>query len=309
MKLRYMPISVVAAVSLAACGSTTAHSDSPTASPTTSVSGALTGDNVDGLRVALLWRAADSKVHVQGDVAIVDGKFEVPLASPSAGDMVGVDANDPCIAQYDPGFNQTDSAVVSATTATPAAAALTLARAAFVVYRDLNGNGAFDVDPVTSVTTDTIVGGERNLLLTYYAGGSAFDYEKVGGHAGFNLAWQGTAVDLAQVQLQIATAVDFPAEVCGGVESNFRSSIDATGGPPYRSYPAKDDTALQCAADGYSFTDANWTAVKCAAIPSGICLQGAEGLSTCNPAPDPHHAELTPGSALPAGWPCTVTGP
>jgi len=94
--------------------------------------------------------------------------------------------------------------------------------AGFVAYVDANGNGKLDLNGAYASSTDTILGGNRELVLTYLKDGGALDYEKLRDTsgilpaAGFNLAWTVGKrwMPLNIVQLKLDPKQGLPAPVC-----------------------------------------------------------------------------------------------
>lgn len=285
----------------------------------TTVSGSLTGDVPDGLRVAAVWRAADNTLHVQGDAAVANGKFTLSLAPLPSDFWVPTGTDNPAIGQYP------DEASPPATIDP---AELTSGLAQFVVYRDTNGNGALDLDPITSVTPDQFVASSPDLYLRYYAGGTDADYQKLSGvggptaHAGYNLLLRHETelhwVGLDQVTIALPTVVAQLLDVCPNVGREYGiktlPTADAGRDPYLQDYPNADDARLTCLANGYAFTFPNWVGADCAPGFKGLCADDT-GLAFCLTSPiDPDAGTVDggvsfpPGSLLPRNWPCVVDG-
>ena len=99
---------------------------------------------------------------------------------------------------------------------------LSAAVAGFVVYVDTNGNGKLDLSGQWAASTDTILGGASDLVLTYLKDGGALDYEKLRDGsgilptAGFNLAWTEKErwLPLNEVELKLTANAQLPYPVC-----------------------------------------------------------------------------------------------
>lgn len=231
------------------------------------ISGALTGVSIPAnARVALVYRtvatpgeASQAAVEVGSDVPVVAGKFTMnlgvpaeeyfssidgesqttdiappstrPLPEPSTslppssgsstsggGGAFGAAAIAPRLAPRD---------IVGGQITSPMSAAL----AGFVVYADTNGNGKLDLEGQYAASTDQILGGNTELILTYLRDGGALDYEKLRDKsgilpaAGFNLMWtQGRWLPLNVVELKLSASVRLPSAVCGSYGSSWGSS-------------------------------------------------------------------------------------
>jgi hypothetical protein len=100
---------------------------------------------------------------------------------------------------------------------------LRTAVAGFVLYRDTNGNGALDLEGSLAGSPDEILGGNTELVLQYFSGGSRLEYEKLRDtnnvlpHAGYNLLWvdknRWFALDLVELNL---TSRALPQPLCSG---------------------------------------------------------------------------------------------
>lgn len=323
MILRFTPLAALvglgAVAAVVACGSLSdpaIGSKAATPAVTTNdgnavvekVSGAITGSGAtDGLHVALVWRAADSTLHVQGESAVTDTKFSFDLTPPPSSYLV-----DPASTNDLVGY-------------APSTAPLQVAQAGFIVYQDTNGNGTFDLDPISGATSDTIVGSDYSLLIEYYVGGGDTDYQAhalsgITPHAGYNLLWRpnaGTAagvnqywlgLDAIELPLTIAPYGALAPEVCGGVQDDVRASIKGNADPFATIYPR----SVQCSADGYSFSLADWSIPNCEVQPASICQPPGWGPTVvCKPGADAGADggyAFAPGSPLPSNWPCAVDG-
>jgi hypothetical protein len=196
--------------------------------------------------------------------------------------------------------------------------ALSVAVAGFIVYVDANGNGKLDLEGEYASSPDTIVGGSKELLLTYLKGGGQLDYEKLRDksgilpNAGFNLAWdEGRWLPLNLVELKITNNAKLSSAVCEGDTDGYgetepvaRPSTQSSGGtgsgyPSGGTYPAPDDPALTCVDNGHKFTYGT-----CPTAPVGLCASEYEP-----PCAKSIHGFTTETGDPPAGWPCPITGP
>ncbi len=250
------------AVFAMACGGISDPTKDGSNDPVATVSGALIGTSVPAnARVALVWRTATSSTESGGyavgdDVAVVNGKFTMSLAVPAAAYFTGIDGTgefssssssgsvppslptgpvpEPAPAPADPGTGGSSSGGGKLpsfdTRLTPrdnvsgdfVTSPLSGAVAGFVVYVDANGNGKLDLSGAYASSTDTILGGNKELVLTYLKDGGALDYEKLRDRsgilptAGFNLAWTAGKrwVPLNVVQLKLDPSQGLPGPVC-----------------------------------------------------------------------------------------------
>ncbi len=160
---------------------------------------------------------------------------------------------------------------------------ITAAYAGFVVYVDANDNGKLDLAGTFAASPDTIVGGNRQLVLTYLRDGSSLDYEKMRDKAGvlpasaFNLMWTERErwLPLSAVELTIDSDARLPDAVCRlspnspvfsdagvagtasrGDNGNVGSKPSADGGTGTipTDYPNPSDPDLKCDPDGLTFT-------------------------------------------------------
>jgi hypothetical protein len=351
------------------------------------VSGSLTGTSVPAnARVALVWRNATAtgtngvaSVEVGSDVPVVDGKFTMSLAIPSAAYFASVDNNGfgssstfdtpvsgggSTVAPADPtatptptpaggsggkfgsAANAGNAAKNASAQLTPKDTAvggtisqpLTAAIAGFVVYADTNGNGKLDLAGEYAASTDTILGGNQELILAYLKDGGALDYEKLRDKsgilpaAGFNVAWsEGRWLPLNVVELKLGT-VNLPSVVCeaagntsgsgsGGVATTVSNGgaptpttptpspdIPADGGSaPSPSYPSPTDPNLQCSPDGKSFSYSEGSSCPPAPpAPVGLCAPNYDSTEPCASAG--YLTTLPTDGTVPANWPCPVAG-
>lgn len=203
---------------------------------------------------------------------------------------------------------------------------LSIAIAGFIVYVDANGNGKLDLEGEYASSPDTIIGGNKELLLTYLKGGGQLDYEKLRDKsgilpaAGFNLAWdEGRWLPLTLVELKITENAKLARAVCdtdgtngisggsGGTEESTPgfdpggSTSSSSGSSGGASYPAPDDPALTCMDNGHYFLYGT-----CPPAPVGVCA---------DPYPPPcaksghSYANVDCSDTPPPGWPCQITGP
>lgn len=241
------------------------------------VSGALIGTSVPaGARVALVWRTASSSSTSGGyavgdDVPVVAGKFTMSLAVPAAAYFSSLDSDTnfgdtPVATDVPPPTRTDDSTGVGSTpgssssgsggkafhavvtpkdnvSGTVITAPLSAAVAGFVIYVDTNGNGKLDLTGAYASTTDTVLGGNRDLTLTYLKDGGGLDYEKLRDRsgilptAGFNLAWisESRWVGLNLVELKLDATQGLPYSVCSTSGSNSGSgggSVDPVASTP-----------------------------------------------------------------------------
>lgn len=199
---------------------------------TARVMGALQGSVPTNARVAIVWQTRDGLAR-GADVAVVDGKFSMDLGAPpeaylfDADDKVGPgggegDTPDPTTDGLPVAF---DASIGTQTTANGTTTGLALRRgeAGFIVYLDENGNHELDFDE-NARAVETIVGAEKSLVLTFFADGTTFDYEKLGDgksapHEGYNLYLVGEGngqhwFPLDSIQLKVGEA-SLPISVCG----------------------------------------------------------------------------------------------
>jgi hypothetical protein len=209
---------------------------------------------------------------------------------------------------------------------------LTVATAGFVVYVDGNGNGKLDLEGEYASSPDTILGGNKELILAYLKGGGQLDYEKLRDksgilpNAGFNLAWdEGRWLPLSLVELQLTDKAKLPSAICssgyavsgsGGSGGSVpppeltEEEPDQTGprtndntAPPPDGYPAAGSPGLYCYDNGHSF----YYTGDCPPSPPppvGLCANGY-GESTIACASPSYTFD---GEDPPAGWPCPITG-
>ncbi len=256
-----------------ACGGISDPTKGGSNEPVATVSGALTGTSVPAnARVALVWRTAISTTEGGGyavgdDVPVVAGKFTMNLAVPAAAYFSPVDGSgefssssssgstppsignpEPAPAPADPapGTSSSGGGGLPAfnTKLTPrdnvsggfVTSPLTAAVAGFVVYVDTNGNGKLDLTGAYASSTDTILGGNKELVLTYLKDGGSLDYEKLRDTSGilptsgFNLAWTVGKrwVPLTVAELKLDPSQGLPSPVCSA--SGSSSGSGGTGG-------------------------------------------------------------------------------
>ncbi len=183
--------------------------------------------------------------------------------------------------------------------------AMSAALGGFVIYVDANGNGQLDVEPNSSLTTtDTIVGGNRELLLAHLRGGGTLAYEKLRDKAGvlpaagLNLMWSENErwLPLTAIELGLSTARVLPSAVCSGTTDTQPSS-----------YTEPSPSELVCAPDGRSYWYESGPCTMPPPAPPGLCSSDAPDIAYgCGGASGPVD-RLPPGEA-PAWWPCPVGG-
>ena len=317
------------------------------------VTGALTGTSVpDGTRVALVWRrGVAGGVEVGADVAVVGGRFAMDLAEPPSGYFFPLEASD-YVALNGEGRSTGASAPTTANgeaaldmpaPAPPGEGAATktksvvlrpqdsvsgqitqpmnVAVAGFVVYVDANGNGRLDLDGPEPSSSDRILGGNDELLLTFLKDGGALDYEKLRDRSGilpargYNLAWgQGRWLPLDLVELKLSEGERLPPSVCtstGGIaEPPSVVTFDAGAAPTDPTvgrYPPPDAPNLHCAPDGRSFQYLPPSDCTPPEPPrSGLCTPEAWDLPLVGCSGGGYGEALAAGEPPPPGWPCTV---
>ncbi|MEO6029352.1 MAG: hypothetical protein ABIR79_21010 [Candidatus Binatia bacterium] len=221
--------------------------------PTARVSGALSGTVPAHTRVAVVW-ATKTGLGRGADVAVDNGHFTIDLGAVPADALFDPSVDDSSnIGGYDPppsvgggsgGPDQvtasSDGGISTQTVAsgTTISVPIRIGQAGFIVYVDENDNHQLDFDAHGS-TTDTIIGANRDFVLTYLQNGSTVDYEKYRDRAntalslpqeGFNLRWEGGDGwrwwSLDQVQLEV-TQTSLPSIVCSALydDGNFTSVV------------------------------------------------------------------------------------
>lgn len=316
---------------------------------TASVSGAITGASVPaGAHVALVWRGPSGLV-VGEDVAVVNGHFSMDLTGAPPDDYFQTVHErsatkemlpSPASAAEEPAATDLPAqnagpqhlhpqATVSGAVNGPLRAAL----AGFVLYVDANGNGVLDLDAQTGTSTDTLLGGSDDLLLTYLRGGGNLDLEKLRDKSGilptrgYNLAWtEERWLPLDSVELTLDDTPELPNAVCHGGDSapdsttanpgssstdganGVRRDASADASPDAsRDGGMEDDSdggaspypeIITCAPDGRSFTASS--SGGCSQSTSGLC----GGYSDCTPSA--YGTAIPDGAPIPAGWPCPV---
>ncbi len=301
------------------------------------VTGALTGTNVPAnARVALVWRTGkNGGLAVGADVPVVNGKFSMTLSEPADAYFFPADAD---VAVDDTTENASPSAGSSSGTATtdpaptptpvPAGGRvirpldlvsggvvtgeLSAAVGGFVVYEDTNGNGQLDIVAPAS-TTDTVICGNRELMIADLRGGGTLDYEKLRDKAGIlpvqglNLMWsEGRWLGLDLVELKIASSsTRLPSDVC----VQYGTSLPLGGSGPDTNVPAPRAGQLQCSADGRSYSYVYDDTCTPYVPPAPTLCNGGyddEPYSTGCASPSAPVYTLKPGEAVPSDWPCPV---
>jgi hypothetical protein len=319
------------------------------------ISGALTGTTVPAdARVAVVWRKGNSGgFEVASDAPVVGGKFTLTLAVPPSsyfssldddgyGDSISggsgsgggsssgsYDPPPPPPAEPDPGSSTSGSGgyegkslqpqtTVSGEITSPLMAAV----AGFVVYVDANGNGKLDIEGSHAGSPDTILGGNRELVLAYLQGGGSLDYEKLRDRsgilpqAGFNLAWERGErwLPLNVVELKISDRQGLPSGVCGGTsyygeEPNVSppEPVPDMDGGAAPGYPHPDDPNLTCDPDGRGFSYyESYTCPEPDPVPQGLCTRGYDVPSVGCGGAGGWGTRLADGEPVPPGWPCPV---
>jgi hypothetical protein len=319
-----------------------------------------------GARVAVVWRNGTSGgVAVGAEADIIGGKFTMNLTVPPDGYFFPMEGNDydslngPNTVEARPspppedesgptsGSSGTDPGGTGSTSSSGGTSgstkvvqkmgtrtnvsggiteSLSVAVAGFIVYVDANGNGKLDLEGEYASSPDTILGGNKELLLTYLKGGGQLDYEKLRDksgilpNAGFNLAWdEGRWLPLNLVELKITENAKLSSAVCSGESGGYgggeeestpgynpeTQSSGGTGGstgsryPSGGTYPAPDDPALTCVDNGHKFTYGT-----CPPAPVGLCASEYPP-----PCARSIHGFTTETGEPPEGWPCPITGP
>ena len=299
---------------------------------TATVTGALTGTSVPAnARVALVWRTGQNGgLAVGADVPVVNGKFSMTLTEPPDGFFFSTEGT--AAVDETGGSAPPSTATADAPTSTPAPTPvpsgsrvirpldivsggivtgdLTAAVGGFVVYEDTNGNGQLDIVAPAS-TTDTVIGGNKELLIADLRGGGALDYEKLRDKSGIlpvqglNLMWsEGRWLGLDLVELKInSSSGRLPSSVC----FQYGTSLPL-GESPDTSYPSpRTPPAVQCSADGRSYTYVYDNSCEpYVPPPPTLCNGGGDSISECASAASPTYT-LKNGDPVPADWPCPVT--
>lgn len=333
--MRYIPLISLASfatiAALVACGSLSDPAQVGSVAKTQANDGVavtnISGSAPDGTHVAVVWRAADNRFYVSADAPVANGNFTLALVPPPSNYFVAGNPEHSKAADY---TSPVSPPVVSTNPNTNGP--LAVAEAVLIAYRDRNGNGVFDLDPMTSATSDTVVAASG--ILQYFVGGSSFDYEKLGAiggpavRAGYNLlvispanTWIWSGLD--NVALTTLGPDNYQIlGVCDDFAQNFLDTMDAGKDRYQTAYPASqeewaqispDGGLLHCSADGYAFTFGYWVEPDCLAGPSGLCGDLSR-IMFCKTSPkDPDAgldagASFPPGSLLPSNWPCDVDG-
>lgn len=295
----------------------------PSTESVAKVSGALQGASVpDGARVALVWRSGSTgPLAVSSDVAVINGAFTMALDPPpdsyfmSSGDSSEITIPNSVSNGF--AFNVAPRDTVSGGIVKPLAFAI----AGFVVYVDTNGNGKLDVDGSRWVeSTDTILGGNDEFVLTYLRDGSALDFKKLQDRsgasptAGYNLMWLvgESWLPLDGVELKLEQHSRLPSPICDdsdGTGSHTDSqgpggSRPGSSSPGSHPYPASDDPGVTCADGGTTYIYAPPMTDCITSDPvDGLCAPADETVCTTPPG---IRETLVPGAPVPEGWPCPI---
>jgi hypothetical protein len=332
-----------AALSLAfACGGISDPTRGGTTQHVATVSGALTGTSVPpGAHVALVWRKGPSGgLAVGADVPVVNNRFSMGLDVPPDDYFGDMNANSSVIL---PPSGSAGSASGGSSGATPGnlgANSLGLddtasgqitgplqgAVGGFIVYVDTDGNGQLDfANDRNATSSDQLIGGDKDIILTYLRGGAQLDYEKLRDRAGvlpaegFNLALEdGRWVPLYEVDLKIAPE-QLPTPVCdgGGFTGVSGGNVDVPtptttgnagttsptpgGSGPGPLYPSPGEPGLRCAPDCRSFTYAPPCPPAPPPPPPGLCTSYDILVGDCAGG---WGGSLASGAPVPKGWPC-----
>ena len=187
----------------------------------------------------------------------------------------------------------------------------------FVIYDDANGNGALDFLPdATLSTTDTILGGNTELVLVVLRGGGQLSYEKLRDKSGilpqpgFNLLWneQGRWFPLTAIELKLGKgSLALPSPVCASSfsdETAPSTGSSSSGSSGWGGTAPRSD--IECAPDGRSYW---WKPIPCeppAPVKPGLCYESyGETDSTCPSVPTSLQTLPEDGS-VPEGWPCPI---
>lgn len=236
---------------LAACGGISDPTVGGSSEHVSKITGALSGAAVPaGARVALVWKVGSSPSFAVGtDVAVADGKFTMDLTAPADSYFFAADGGEQ--SSSSPGMVGSTSGS-STTTGTDSikpldnvggsiAQDLSVAVAGFVVYVDTNGNGKLDIGGTSVTSTDQVIGGESQLILSYLRNGGPLDYEKLRDKAGvapvsgYNLRWDNGErwLPLNEVELKLASNVRLPSGVCfASGQGNISETAPSAGKSP-----------------------------------------------------------------------------
>lgn len=278
------------------------------------ITGRLTtasGDVPAGMRVAVVWRIVSSdsrRLIVGGDAPVSGDAFSITVAPPPLSTFVtipdgtvnpdGTFKTSPAPLPPEPGprtasfglrtLNEVGGSIVTDD--------LSIATGAFVLYRDLNGNGAFDVSDTDDLATpDEILGGNPDLVLSFLQGGGQLAYERLLDKAGntpargLNIGWLSEErwLPLTSVELALSSDTPLPDPLCRlGV-------VEATG-----------NEAPICSEDGRSYWYDEGTCSRAVETEVPSLCPGVVAL----PCSDGPVAVLPPGEEMPDGWPCNLTG-
>ncbi|WP_394830296.1 hypothetical protein LVJ94_27690 [Pendulispora rubella] len=323
--MKHLKLAVVASTAagaaLLACGGL---SDPSRQEGSLSLSGSLSGTALpNGAHVALVWRSgASGNVTIAADAPVVNGQYSLTVETPPDGyfftdDDDGTDAGPPPTGSSpgDLGLG-TQGESVGGQVTDP----LSRAVAGFLVYVDKNGDDELDAD-------DTILGGDRELSLTYFRGGASLSYEKLRDktgalpHAGFNLGWTEGWLQFDNADLTLSSKAELPGIVCGGglgprpfpdagTFDSGTGTFDAgrfdsgtggqdSGGGTGSGYPDPNDPRLHCRADGRSYS---YDPI-CQTVPRTLC-----SLHPAAQCEGVYGSGIPTGFPIPVGWPCPIPG-
>ncbi|HEY8074812.1 MAG TPA: hypothetical protein VIF62_11900 [Labilithrix sp.] len=361
MSRKLLFVSALAVATAFGCGSL-----SNTDPSIATVSGTLATPAPSGARVALVWHGPDKSWVVTNEAPVVSGGFSFDLTTAPPDSLFFVPtAND---AQLPPTVDNGSSGGSSGgsdtgTVSPPSSGGstsgggapqirpqdvvsggvtgpLNAAVAAFVLYMDTNGNGAFDVSGPDAASPDQILATSNELMLVYLRDGSALDLEKLRDKSGqlpsrgysLFLTSQNRWVPLDEVDLK-ADQKSFPYDVCQAttLAAGSDTTVNATAGSePVPSGGSSGSGGTTGPDNGYSWSSGNttppstthgpypakgdpnvqcypdgrgWNYNACTKPPSGLC-GGYEPINCTG-----YGAQLGSSQTAPDGWPCDAAPP
>lgn len=311
------------------------------------VTGRLSGSAPAGAHVALVWRVPTGGLAVGADAPVVNGAFVLHLAGApndawfatvfgeTSDDPPSVTAAAPSTSGAQGGGVRDAGTSSSPNTSSPSssgssgsaqmfasmgsglgirtdvsgtvASALSIAAAGFVLYVDANGNGQLDLTDERGSSPDTIVGGSKDLALTYLRDGTALDLEKLANKGtapsrGYNLYWFGGDRWLSPSNVELTLGVHvLPSAICRNetsVDYEDGTSDSSSLGVPVGS------ASVTCAPDGRSYSVGCGAVGASATTTPALCDGSSESTSPCQPIEN----ALASGTPVSADWPCPVSG-
>lgn len=316
---------------LAACGgiSDPNQPSSGTKVRAGTVTGALKGSAPSNARVAVVWKKADSGFALGADSPVVQGKFTLDVTVPAEecffdpGRDISVvtDTAPPSVSGNEPAAPSTTGGGPTGTAPSglrpltnvsgSVSEKLSVAVAGFVVYADTNNNGKLDLEAPNASSTDEILGGNRDLMLTYLRNGTGLDLEKLRDKSGIapirglNLLWDEKRwVGLDVAELELDADARLPSGVCASTTSSVQEDTDnGSSGEPRELGP--DDVV--CSPDGRSYTyKENATCGSTTPVDAGapgLCSTGIDYTDACPPMAG---VVLPVDGGVPPNWPCPV---